>query len=183
MAGQPEVIPFPARPVRFRQVVARCGRPDVHLALVAPARDRILQDLQRRNRVLTIRPHHRGTGADYGVVGLFPARGAQFLVFDRSLQAFAGRRVVGIDYSLLENAGGAAGKARAAGRGTKAPQASRPRVRPRRQVAPAPGEAPSPPGPTEVRRELRRILRLLEGREVAPARIRLDRLMRRMAGG
>lgn len=94
-------IPFPAPTSRFKRVVQRCGPPSVQLTFVAAKKDVGLQRLERAKRVMTVHRAGRGKGSDYGLVGLLEERGAQLLVFPKSLRPFIGRRVVGIDYSLL----------------------------------------------------------------------------------
>ena len=84
----------PLKTARFSLALAKCGRPSVHLTLVAPDKDPALRKLQRETRVMTIHRRHRGAGADYGTVGVDPERGAQLLVFPRSLRRFAGKRIV-----------------------------------------------------------------------------------------
>jgi hypothetical protein len=63
-----------------------------------------LKKALKHHRVLTVHRRLRGAKKDFGVVGLEPARNAQFLVFPKSLRSFADRRVVGIDYDLLADA-------------------------------------------------------------------------------
>jgi hypothetical protein len=165
-----EKLPFPTRTARFRSVVEKCGRPDVHLSLVAPAKDRELKKLSDRCRVMTVWQAHHG-GADYGVVGIFDELGVQFLVFDRSLRSFSGRRIVGIDYSLLD----------APPEGAKPPPVPGAR-RPKRAARPAAPpesepvvEAPAP-GWDEIKRELHQIERLLARRHYAETRERVQAL-------
>jgi hypothetical protein len=183
MAKAPE-IPFPARSARFRQVVDRCGRPDVHLSLIAPARDRELQDLARRGRVLTVRQAHRGQGTDHGVVGVFPGRRVQFLVFARSLKTFSGKRIVGIDYSLLHHPSRATAEKIATPRWRTTPagpaQGRRTHARDREQIVPPPPAPESPPGPVEIKTALRRILSLLTAKRYVRARAQIQALLERM---
>lgn len=96
-----KTIPFPAQVARFSVVVAKCGQPEVHLTLVAPEKDPELQRLEKQGRVMSVHQARRGPGTDYGVVGLLPERGAQLLVFPKSLRRFAGKRIVGLNYDLL----------------------------------------------------------------------------------
>lgn len=87
--------------VRFASVVGKCGKPEVHLALLAPAKDRVLQAAEKAHRVMTVRQENIGTTADHGEVGLNPGKGRQFLIFPKSLKVFSGARVVGIKYDLV----------------------------------------------------------------------------------
>lgn len=97
---------------RFSDVVAKSGRPEVHLTWTAPASDPVLQHAAREHRVMTVHQHLRGSKKDFATVGLEPAPEAQYLVFPKSLRTFNGRRVVGIRYELLAAAVsvGAAGR-------------------------------------------------------------------------
>jgi len=55
----------------------------------------------RENRVMTITLPTVGTKKDFGVVGFEREKNAAFLIFPNSLKKFAGKRIVGIKYSLL----------------------------------------------------------------------------------
>jgi hypothetical protein len=89
---------------RFSDVVAKSGRPEVHLTWTAPASDPVLQHAAREHRVMTVHQHLRGAKKDFATVGLEPAPEAQYLVFPKSLRTFDGSRVVGIRYDLLADA-------------------------------------------------------------------------------
>lgn len=52
---------------------------------------------------MTVFQESVGTKADRGEVGFHPGAGRQFLLFPKSLGAFAGKGVVGIKYELLES--------------------------------------------------------------------------------
>jgi hypothetical protein len=97
---------------RFSDVVAKSGRPEVHLTWTTPASDPVLQHAVREHRVMTVHQHLRGAKKDFATVGLEPGPEAQYLVFPKSLRTFDGRRVVGIRYDLLADAVsvGAAGR-------------------------------------------------------------------------
>lgn len=85
--------------VRFAQMVAACGRPEVHLLLVEPKLDPTLQRALKAGRVMTIHQANVGTKADFGTIG-FERTGGQILIFPKSLARFAGQRVVGINFDL-----------------------------------------------------------------------------------
>ncbi len=68
-----------------------------------PAKDRTLQAAVRAHRVMTVAQETVGTKTDRGKIGFHPGRSRQFLVFPKSLRAFAGRDVVGIKYELLSS--------------------------------------------------------------------------------
>ncbi|MEO8353399.1 MAG: hypothetical protein ABI680_16845 [Chthoniobacteraceae bacterium] len=86
---------------RFATVVAKCGSPEIYLALMAPEKDRALQTAVKAQRVMTVSQESVGTKADRGEVGFEAGRARQFLIFPKSLRAFAGRTVVGVKYDLI----------------------------------------------------------------------------------
>jgi hypothetical protein len=88
--------------VRFAKVIEACGKPDIHLLLIEPAKDKALQAAIKSDRVMTL--HQQSGGTDHGVVGFEQGRSRQFLVFPKPLKPFFGQRVVGIKYELLEDA-------------------------------------------------------------------------------
>ncbi|QYM78395.1 hypothetical protein K0B96_13980 [Horticoccus luteus] len=92
--------------VRFSQVVARSGAPELHSLWLAPAKDAAFQKALKSDRVMTVLTAAGGAHTEHGVVGYESGPRAQFLVFPRSLKAFAGRRVVGIKYDLLQEPAG-----------------------------------------------------------------------------
>jgi hypothetical protein len=85
--------------VRFAKLVAECGRPENHLVLTDPAKDKLLQAAIKASRVLTI--HQEQGGTNYGTFGFSAGRERQFLVFPKSLARFKDARIVGIKYDLL----------------------------------------------------------------------------------
>ncbi|HWL15003.1 MAG TPA: hypothetical protein VNR00_05315 [Opitutus sp.] len=87
--------------VRFADVVARSGEPEVHLPWLPPKQDKTFQRVVKAQRVMTIHQENVGTKKDYGLVGFEEQPHAQYLVFPKSLAAFEGRRVIGINYHLL----------------------------------------------------------------------------------
>ena len=88
--------------VRFSKVVEACGKPDIHLLLIDPAKDKSLQAAIQSDRVMTI--YQQPGETDHGIVGFEEGRSRQFLVFPKSLKPFNGQRIVGIKYELLEDA-------------------------------------------------------------------------------
>lgn len=88
--------------VRFAKVVEASGKPDIHLLLIDPAKDKTLQAAIKTDRVMTL--HQQSGGTDHGVVGFEQGRSRQFLVFPKPLKPFLGQRIVGIKYELLEDA-------------------------------------------------------------------------------
>jgi hypothetical protein len=88
--------------VRFSKVLEACGKPDIHLLLIDPAKDKTLQAAIKSDRVMTL--YQQSGGTDHGVVGFEQGRSRQFLVFPKPLKPFLGQRIVGIKYELLEDA-------------------------------------------------------------------------------
>ncbi len=76
------------------------GEPDVYLTLIDPAKDRTLQQLLKAGRVMSL--HQPRSGADHGTIGLDQEMKGQVLTFPRPINAFAGRRVIGINYEILQ---------------------------------------------------------------------------------
>jgi hypothetical protein len=89
------------RTARFKELVARCGHPEIHLSWSLPTKDRVLQRAVAQKRLLTVHQEGRGSKKDYAVVGLHPGKFVQYLVFPKSLHRFADRKIVGIDYGLF----------------------------------------------------------------------------------
>ncbi len=89
--------------VRFSQLVEAAGHPEVHLALVKPAQDKELQRAIKAHRVVTVFQTMVGNETDHGEEGFHPGEARQYLIFRRSVKRFAGRRIVGIKYDLLDN--------------------------------------------------------------------------------
>jgi hypothetical protein len=88
--------------VRFSKVVEACGKPDIHLLLIDPGKDKTLQAAIKSDRVMTL--YQQSGGTDHGIVGFEQGRSRQFLVFPKSLKPFSEQRIVGIKYELLEEA-------------------------------------------------------------------------------
>jgi hypothetical protein len=87
--------------VRFSEVVKSSGKPDTHLLLIAPAKDKTLQAAIKSNRVMTV--YQESGSIDYGTIGFVEGSSRQFLVFPQTLKPFADKRVIGIKYDLLES--------------------------------------------------------------------------------
>jgi hypothetical protein len=88
--------------VRFSKVIEACGKPDFHLLLIDPPKDKTLQAAIKSDRVMTV--YQQPGETDHGIVGFEQGRSRQFLVFPKPLKAFQGQRIVGIKYELLEDA-------------------------------------------------------------------------------
>lgn len=87
--------------VRFAELVTKAGKPAIHPLWTAPAKDRTFQRALKEHRVLTIHQQNVGAKKDFGVVGFHQSPLAQFAIFPKSLRAFEGRRVIGMNYDLL----------------------------------------------------------------------------------
>ena len=84
---------------RFADVVDKAGKPEVYTLWQKPAADRHFQSLNKNNRVMTIQKSESGT--DFGSVGFKERKGANYLVFPKSLKRFADKRIVGINWDLV----------------------------------------------------------------------------------
>ena len=51
---------------------------------------------------MTVKQENLGTRMDYGVVGFHQEENVSYWLFPKRLDAFAGKRVIGIDYDLLK---------------------------------------------------------------------------------
>ena len=89
--------------VRFTNVVARSGNPHAHTLWVSPEKDSELKQAFNANRVMMVQQSAGGGKADYRTVGFdrAHARGAQILIFPKSLRSFEGAKVVGINFDLV----------------------------------------------------------------------------------
>jgi len=85
--------------VRFAQVVEKCDQPQVYTLWQKPAQDRHFRSQIKNNRVMTIQ--ESGAGAEFGIVGFKERKGASYLVFPKSLKRFENKRIVGINWDLV----------------------------------------------------------------------------------
>lgn len=94
----------PGKIVRFTQVVKRCGRPRVHILWAAPEKDPELKRARESQRMMMVTPRTPGAKAEVGSIGFDPAaaRGAQLLIFPKSLRAFTGAQIIGIKFDLVD---------------------------------------------------------------------------------
>lgn len=88
---------------RFATVVEKSGKPQTYLALMDPANDRTLQTAIKTHRVMTVIQNSAGHAADHGLAGFEKGTNRQFLIFPKSIQRFAGSKVVGIKYDLFQS--------------------------------------------------------------------------------
>ena len=85
---------------RFSDVVAHSGKPGVYTLWQKPSADRHLQSLIKNNRIMTVEKTDSGTA--FGFVGFKEHKGASYLAFPKSLKRFADKRIVGINWDLVE---------------------------------------------------------------------------------
>jgi hypothetical protein len=86
--------------MRFTRVVEKCGEPEVYTLWQKPGADRHFQSQITNNRVMTIQKSESGT--DFGWVGFKERKGATYLVFPKSLKRFTDRRIIGIDWTVVD---------------------------------------------------------------------------------
>ncbi|HSP44833.1 MAG TPA: hypothetical protein VLO30_02455 [Chthoniobacterales bacterium] len=86
---------------RFTAVVEKCGRPEVYTLWQKPKTDRHFQSLLKNNRVMTVRSSDSGT--DFGEVGFHQKKEGRYLAFPKSLKRLEGKRIVGIDWALVQS--------------------------------------------------------------------------------
>jgi hypothetical protein len=86
---------------RFAQVAEKCGKPEVYTLWQKPSADRHLQSQIKNNRLMTVQRSDVGT--EFGVVGFKESKGASHLIFPKSLKRFENRRIVGINWDLVNS--------------------------------------------------------------------------------
>jgi hypothetical protein len=65
-----------------------------------PKRDPRFQEAWRENRILSVR-QETGGKKDSGEVGYVSEPGVAYFIFPKSLEPFAGRKIIGIQYDLV----------------------------------------------------------------------------------
>ena len=88
--------------IRFSKIVDTAGKPTVHTLWIEPGKDSVLQNAIKANRVMTIHQRPAGTKTDYGTVGFEKKVSGEVLIFPKSIRAFADKRVIGVNYDLLD---------------------------------------------------------------------------------
>ena len=86
--------------VRFALVLEKAGTPEVYTLWQEPKADRHFQSLVKNHRIMTVLQTESGT--DFGVVEFSERKGATYLAFPKSLKRFAEKRIVGINWDLVE---------------------------------------------------------------------------------
>ncbi len=163
--------------VRFSRVVETAGRPEVHTLWVAPEKDPAFRRARDAHRVMTLASTRGKT--DAGIVGYDPEqKSSEFLIFPKSLQHFAGARVVGIKFDLVEQPKTAPAKLEfKAATGKKKTKAKpTPNVIPF-EPKPAPPKAKPAAAPGPLVREVRAALKELEAGKSVAAYRRLQRAL------
>lgn len=178
-------IPHAAmKSVRFSQVVAKCGRPETLLLLMDPKKDRALQAAVKAQRVMTVMQSPVRTKTDWGEAGFHPGSQRQYLLFPKSLAAFAGKAVIGIKYELLSDAQvprhhaapAAVKSARKAAAHPKPLKAAKPSPAPEKEET----EPAEPPPPKEKKKEAKKTA---EASEAASLKRQVKRAMQALEKG
>jgi len=86
---------------RFAQVVEKCAKPEAYTLWQKPAQDRRLQSQIENNRVMTIQKSD--SGGEFGIAGFKQRKGARYLIFPKSLKRFENKRIVGINWDLVNS--------------------------------------------------------------------------------
>lgn len=154
-----------AKTSRFKTVVESAGKPTVHLPLTDPEKDQTLRRADKANRVMMVHQTTVGTAKDFGTVGFDPEVTGEILIFPRSLKTFAGSRVVGIDYDLI-NEEKATKKAPLKKAKPHKPRKTAEAKKPTKEKAPKPQESATV---AELQRGIRRALKMLEQGKQVPA--------------
>ena len=87
--------------VRFTDIVATAGQPEVYTLWIQPKADRRFQSLIKNHRLMTIQQSEAGT--DFGVADFCERKGARYLEFPKSLKPFREMRIVGINWALVRS--------------------------------------------------------------------------------
>ena len=87
--------------IRFAEVVEKAGRPETYTLWQKPKSDRHLQSLLKNHRLMSILQTKSGT--DFGLVEFCERKGITYLAFPKSLKRFAEKRIVGINWELVQS--------------------------------------------------------------------------------
>jgi len=98
-------LPFPmkllkVKTARFAEVIENSGKPEVYTLWQKAATDRHFQSALKNHRVMTVQRSE--TGTEFGLVGFQESKGAIYLLFPKSLKRFENKRIVGINWDLVE---------------------------------------------------------------------------------
>ncbi|MDZ4286820.1 MAG: hypothetical protein U0984_02615 [Prosthecobacter sp.] len=159
--------------VRFQSIIAAAGKPRQHLLLSEPAKDRALQKALKEQRVMTVHQSTVGTKADYGTVGLDAKSHGQILIFLHSLESFAGKRIIAVNYDLYTTAPRSKPNSKSKSRVKRAPKGRTKSKTKTAKILPFPTAETEPDEDTDddltsIKRNVRRALKALEqGKQVA----------------
>ena len=87
---------------RFREIVVKCGAPEVVTLWTDPKDDKGFQRALRDERIMSVHQPAVGSKKDFGEIGFVRGPNVSYLHFPKSLRRYEGRRIVGVDYALLE---------------------------------------------------------------------------------
>lgn len=93
---------IPKSTVRLAAVIKACGKPQSVTLWTTPDKEPGFKPAVKQNRVLTLVQRTGAAKKDFGVVGFHREANASFWIFPKRLDAFQGKRVVGVDYSFVE---------------------------------------------------------------------------------
>jgi hypothetical protein len=98
-------VVIPTETVRFSEALKLVGKLETYLPFGDPKSDKDFMRAVREHRVLSLKQEPKGTKKDFGTVGFLPERYVSYLIFPKSLTAFSSKRVVGIKYDAVSEAG------------------------------------------------------------------------------
>ena len=133
-----------AKQVRFSKIVETGGKPEAYLPFSDPEKDPAFMRAAKEGRVVTIKQEPTAKHKDFGIVGYVSEKFATYLIFPKTLKAFNGQRVIGIDYDVLQSA-----DVRIGGKVSAVPkraEAKKPKEKPAK-AEPEPKPAPVKPEP------------------------------------
>jgi hypothetical protein len=87
---------------RFTAVVQKSGHPQTIVLWQDPKKDPGFQSALEQDRIMTVVREPKGK--EYGVAGFKRSKAATYLLFPKKLNAFDGKRIVGIKYEQLAQA-------------------------------------------------------------------------------
>ena len=85
---------------RFSDVIQEAGKPEPYTLWQKPAQDRHLQSEIKNNRIMTILKTE--AGSEFGMVGFKEQKGANYLIFPKSLKRLENRRIIGVNWDLVQ---------------------------------------------------------------------------------
>lgn len=133
---------------RFAELVKKSGQPELVVLWTKPEDNPAFMKAVAQNRVMTIAQPNVGTRRDFGLVGFFPQRNANYAEFPKPLEVSRETKVVGIRYEDLQ-------QSKPSGPLYK-PGAERPPGIPMRErgkkVPKPPAQPPKAPAPPKTRR-------------------------------